>query len=224
METAMAPRDHEGADRSARLILAGDEIHLAAQGRLVHIEGAERLAVLIERVLLLPAPAGLVPKVPVEAMRAMTRAGDRLRIETLGQRSAEPIEVAPQTATLFANLLSGHFNDRWTSESFVIELVNSGPGPCEVMLDLYLPSLGEDGGDAKRLTIRTDSESLETDIHRGGPTSVTLSVDTALRAECVTTIEPFQGEDARSRGVLVASLRDSAGQVPDVFHLSTYFD
>lgn len=220
----MAPRDHEGADRSVRLILAGDEIHLAAQGRLVHIEGPDRLAALFNHVLLLEAPAGLAPKVPVEAMRALTRAGDRLRIETVGQRSSEPIEIAPQATSLFANLLSGHFKDRWTSEAFSIEIVNASPQPCEVTLDLYLPPLGEDGGDAKFLTIQTDAGSFGTEVQRGGPTMVALAVDRALRADCVTTIEPFQGEDARSRGVLVSSIRDSAGQVPDVFHLSTYFD
>lgn len=141
----MVPHDHDGADRSARLILAGDEIHLAAQGRLVHIEGPDRLAALFDHVLLLEAPAGLAPKVPVEAMRALTRAGDRLRIETVGQRSGEPIEIAPQATSLFVNLLSGRFKDRWTSEAFSLEIVNASSQPSEVVLDLYLPPLGEDG-------------------------------------------------------------------------------
>ena len=220
----MAPRDHEGTDRSMRLILAGDEVYLAAAGRLVHVDGPDRLAALIDRVLLITAPDGTVPRLPVETLRALTRAGDRLRIETIGRRSGEPIEIAPPEAAILATLVSGHFSDRWTTETFVIDLVNAMPDACEVILDLYLPLLDDEGGDAKRLTVQTDAGSFEVEVHRGGPTPVALPVATTLSARFRTTEEPMQGSDARDRGVLVASIRDSSGQVADIFHLSTYFD
>lgn len=219
----MALRDHEGTDRSVRLILAGNEVYLAAVERLVHVDAPDRLAALIDKVLLVTAPAGLVPQVPVETMRALTRAGDHLRIETVGQRSGEPIAISPPDAPILVTLQSGHFNDRWTAETFALDLVNNSPDACEVILDLYLPLLGDGDADAKQLTVQTNANSFDVKIHRGGPTPVLLPVETTLTAEFWTAPEPYQGSDARSRGVLVASVRGSAGQATDIFYLSTYF-
>ncbi|MGQ0564024.1 MAG: hypothetical protein ACT4OK_03000 [Gemmobacter sp.] len=220
----MAPRDHDGADRAMRLVLAGGEVYLAAAGRLVLIDGPDHLGALIDKVLLVTAPPGMVPHLPVEAMRALTRAGDRLRIETAGLLSGEPIEVAATEAPLLVTLLSGDYKDRWMSENFDIGVVNTGPEPCEIVLDMYLPLLDDDLGDAKQMVIQTGTGSIEVEVHRGGPTPVALPVETVLQASFRCDAEPYAGSDARSRGVLVASIRGSSGQVADVFHLSTYFD
>jgi hypothetical protein len=220
----MAPRDHDGTDGSARLIVAQDQVYLATGGRLVLVDAPDRLAALIDKVLLVAAPAGRAAQVPVEAVRSLARAGDRLRIETVGHRSGEPITITAPEATIMVTLMSGHYRDRWTAEAFALEIVNTAPDECEVMLDLYLPLLDDDGGDAKQMTAQTDDGSQEFEVHRGGPTPVQIPVKTVLNAEFWTAPEPYQGSDARSRGVLVASIRGSAGQVADVFHLSSYFD
>lgn len=221
----MAPRDHEGSDRAMRLILsAGEVIHLAAAGRLVHVEEPAHLSLLIGRVLLIEAPEGAAPRLPVEALRAISPSGDTLRVETVGQRSGEPILVPSSQASVMATLLDGHFSDRWTAEHFGIDLENAGDGPCEAILDLYLPPLEDDGGEAKPLTVETVDNAFDIEVHRGGPTPLHLPLQDRLSVEFRTQPEPYQGADARSRGVLIASIRDSSGQVADVFHLSTYFD
>lgn len=188
----------------------------------MHIDRPDRLAALVDMVLLITAPARLAPRVPVETFRALTQAGDRLRVETVGQQSSELIEIVPLQASILATLRSGHFSDRWTGETFAIDFVNVTSEACNVILDLYLPPLDGDYDDYKQLTVRAGPSRYEVTIHRGEPTPAIFQVETTLSAEFSIIAEPVMAVDGRSLGVLIASIRGSAGQVVDVFHLSTY--
>ncbi|MGL6211712.1 MAG: hypothetical protein ACRC14_17965 [Paracoccaceae bacterium] len=206
-----------------RLILSGDAVYLAADGRLILVDGPERLALLMEWVLVTTAPPGTTARLPVETLQALRRTGTNLMAETAGPRSSEPISIPMQEAPLLVTLLEGHYRDRWTAETFAVDLVNTTSEPCEVILYLYLPELDDEHEEAKRIMVQTDVNSFEIEVHRGGPTPISLPVDTTLSAAFRTTPEPSQDADARSLGVLVAAVRGSSGQVADLFHLSTYF-
>lgn len=207
-----------------RLIEFRNEMLLAADNRLVRITSPQLVDVLMERVLLVAAPLTGEAAVPVEDLRTYARDGDTVVIEVFSEGAAKPpLSVGPFFPAVMVNLLRGFYRDRWTADTFFAEVVNGHTDPSQVQFDFFMPPVDLGESDHKTLTVTANGVASALELVRGGVRSLALEVAETALLSFATEPEPARPPDLRSRGCVLAGVRNDQDRQVNLFDYRHYF-
>ena len=207
-----------------RLIEFRTEMLLAVDNRLVRVTSPQLVDVLLERVLLVAAPVTGEAGVPVEDVRTYARTGDAVTIEVFSEGAGKaPVVVGPFFPEVMVNLVRGFYPDRWTAETFFVEVVNGHADASRVQMDFFMPPQDQGESESKTLTVSADGVTSALEMERGGVRSLMLEVQETVLLSFSTEPEPARPPDLRSRGCILAAVRNDQDRQVNLFNYRHYF-
>lgn len=207
-----------------RLIEFRSEMLLAVNQRLIRIASPQLTDVLLERVLLVAAPVTGEAAVPVEDVRSYARSGDAVVIEVFSDAVARPpVTVPPFAPEILVNLVRGFYKDKWTADTFFAEAVNGHADPSRVVMDFFMPPLDQGESELKLLAVSADGVASTHEMERGSVRSLSFEVAETVLLSFSTEPEPARPPDLRSRGCLLAAVRNDQDRAVNLFDYRQYF-